>query len=368
MLEVLENDTDPDGDVLTVAATTEVAESQGRLELIDGGRALQFTPAEGAAGTRVVPLHASTTAAAGVSEASVNVRIVPESENAAPASIRSGAISVEQGQQISYNVLADWNDPDGDDLYLVNASPTSGDSVRFSPDGFVTFEHQSAELGLKEVQFTVSDGQHDGGRHADRRREAHRHAEPDRHARLRAGVRRRDRAHRAARERPHRRRVRRSSCSASTEVPDGAIRHPEPRAGHDRLLVRTSPASTSSCTTSAADAAVSVGLVRVQVVEPPAEAPPPIAVKDTAYLRPGEPHVGARARERRLAVGPRARRAVRRRHRDRRPRLGRDPHEHRGPRHRVRGARPPAAVQLHDLRRREHVDRHRHRRARCRRS
>ena len=34
---------------------------------------------------------------------------------------------------------------------------------------------------------------------------------------------------------------------------------------------------------------MSVGLVRVQVVEPPAEAPPPIAVKDTAYLRPGEP-------------------------------------------------------------------------------
>jgi hypothetical protein len=34
---------------------------------------------------------------------------------------------------------------------------------------------------------------------------------------------------------------------------------------------------------------VSVGLIRVQVVEPPAEAPPPIAVKDTAYLRPGEP-------------------------------------------------------------------------------
>ncbi|HET6672820.1 MAG TPA: Ig-like domain-containing protein, partial [Agromyces sp.] len=38
-----------------------------------------------------------------------------------------------------------------------------------------------------------------------------------------------------------------------------------------------------------ADAAVSIGLVRVQVVEPPAEAPPPIAVKDIAYLRPGEP-------------------------------------------------------------------------------
>ena len=38
---------------------------------------------------------------------------------------------------------SDWIDPDGDDVFLVNASPTSGDSVRFSPDGFVTFEHQT---------------------------------------------------------------------------------------------------------------------------------------------------------------------------------------------------------------------------------
>ena len=78
------------------------------------------------------------------------MRIVPGTENVAPTSVRSGAVSVEQGQQISYNVLADWNDPDGDDVFLVNASPTSGDSVRFSPDGFVTFDHKSGELGLKE--------------------------------------------------------------------------------------------------------------------------------------------------------------------------------------------------------------------------
>jgi len=31
--------------------------------------------------------------------------------------------------------------------------------VRFSPDGFVTFDHKSGELGLKDVAFTVSDGQ-----------------------------------------------------------------------------------------------------------------------------------------------------------------------------------------------------------------
>ena len=31
--------------------------------------------------------------------------------------------------------------------------------MRSSPDGYLTFEHKSAELGLKEVKFTVSDGQ-----------------------------------------------------------------------------------------------------------------------------------------------------------------------------------------------------------------
>src|SRR5690606_13706287 len=61
-------------------------------------------------------------------------------------------------QTVSYNVLTDWKDPDGDDLFLIGASPKSGDLVRFTPDGFVTFTHQTSELGEKEVVFQVTDG------------------------------------------------------------------------------------------------------------------------------------------------------------------------------------------------------------------
>ena len=287
VLEVLENDTDPDGDVLTVAETTEVAESQGRLEVIDGGRALQFTPAEGAAGT-VSFRYTVDDGRQGVSEASVNVRIVPEPGNAAPTSIRSGAVSVEQGQQISYNVLADWNDPDGDDVFLVNASPTSGDSVRFSPDGFVTFDHKSGELGLKEVAFTVSDGQLTATGTLTRRREAHRHAESHRHARLRAGLRRRDARSSSRSRTTSPRRGRRSRLLGVDQVPTGASVTPNPERG-TIAFSSNEPGEYIFLYNVGADAAVSVGLVRVQVVEPPAEAPPPIAVKDTAYLRPGEP-------------------------------------------------------------------------------
>jgi large repetitive protein len=286
VLEVLENDTDPDGDVLTVAGTSDVAESQGRLEFIDGGRALQFTPAEGAAGT-VSFRYTVEDGRKGVSEASVNVLIVPESENAAPISMRSGAVSVEQGQQISYNVLADWSDPDGDDVFLVNASPTSGDSVRFSPDGFVTFDHKSGELGLKEVAFTVSDGQLTaaGTLTVDVKPAGSLNpvGTPD-FAQVFAGE--------TALIQPLENDLTPSGAPLTLlgvdQVPEGASVTPNPERG-TIAFSSSAPGEYIFLYNLGADAAVSVGLVRVQVVEPPSEAPPPIAVKDTAYLRPGEP-------------------------------------------------------------------------------
>ncbi|MBT2499659.1 tandem-95 repeat protein [Agromyces sp. ISL-38] len=286
VLEVLENDTDPDGDVLTVSGTSEVAESQGRLELIDGGRALQFTPAEGAAGT-VSFRYGVDDGRKGASEASVNVRVVPEPENAAPVSLRSGAVSVEQGQQISYNVLADWIDPDGDDVFLVNASPTSGDSARFSPDGFVTFDHQSGELGLKEVQFTVSDGQATaaGVLTVDVKPTGALNpiGTPD-FAKVFTGE--------TVLVNPLENDLSPSGAPLSLlgvdDVPGGASVTPNLERGTIAFSANA-PGEYIFLYNLGADAAVSVGLVRVQVVDPPTEAQPPIAVKDTAYLRPGEP-------------------------------------------------------------------------------
>ena len=286
ILEVLENDTDPDGDVLTVASTTDVSEASGRLELIDGGRALQFSPAEGAAGS-VSFRYSVDDGRAGVAEASVNVRIVPESENAAPVSIRSGAVSVEQGQKISYNVLADWNDPDGDDLYLVNASPTGGDSVRSSPDGFLTFEHKSAELGLKEVKFTVSDGQTTAAGtlvvEVKPAGSLNPIGTPD-FAQVFVGE--TELIEPLANDL--------SPSGAALEllgvegVPDGASVTPNLERG-TIAFSSGEPGEYIFLYNLGAGATVSVGLLRVQVTEPPEVAPAPIAVKDTAYLRPGEP-------------------------------------------------------------------------------
>jgi hypothetical protein len=157
IFSVLDNDSDPDGDVLVISNYDSIAETTGTLDPIDGGRALQFTPVEGFVGT-ISFNYTVDDGRGGTASANVAARVVPTEINEDPYSVRLPGVSVEANQTISYNVLSDWRDPDGDDLYLVGASPKSGDLVRFTPDGFITFTHQTSELGEKEVQFQVSDG------------------------------------------------------------------------------------------------------------------------------------------------------------------------------------------------------------------
>ncbi|MEY2848528.1 MAG: hypothetical protein RI885_1193 [Actinomycetota bacterium] len=158
ILPVLDNDTDPDGDVLVVTSVDPVAETTGKLDFIDGGRALQFTPSADFVGGFVVGYQVQDGRPGGSASARLTVDVRPVEINEVPLSARLSATTAESGQTVEYNVLNDWTDPDGDDLYLVGASPKSGDLVQFTPDGFVTFSHRTSELGVKEVSFLVSDG------------------------------------------------------------------------------------------------------------------------------------------------------------------------------------------------------------------
>ncbi|MET1017667.1 MAG: Ig-like domain-containing protein, partial [Leifsonia flava] len=160
ILPVLDNDTDPDGDVLTIGRTLQgLAPESGTVEFIDGGRALQFTPnPDQSAGTVSFRYSVSDGRPGGVSEANVSVTIMPAEANGAPVEQRKGAVSVEAGQSITYNPLIDWRDPDGDDVFLQSAASDSGDLVRFSHQGFVTVTHTSAQLGPRDIVYVVSDG------------------------------------------------------------------------------------------------------------------------------------------------------------------------------------------------------------------
>lgn len=288
ILSLLDNDTDPDGDVLVISDYDAIAESTGQLDPIDGSRALQFTPAAGFVGT-VALNYTVDDGRGGTDSARVTVRVVPDALNELPIAVRTGGVSVEADQSVTYNVLADWKDPDGDDLFLIGASPKSGDLVRFTPDGFVTFTHKTSELGEKEVAFQVTDGR-DGAVTGTLVVTV----EP-------AGslnpVGTPDFAETFVNE------VVEIDPLANDIIPSGlpktlaAIEEPGgptvARFSSDTGLISFSSSAPGVYYikyTVAAGTATSVGIVRVDVNEKPADdSLPPIAVKDIAYLRGEEP-------------------------------------------------------------------------------
>ncbi|TFC45460.1 fibronectin type III domain-containing protein, partial [Cryobacterium sp. TMN-39-2] len=176
---------------------------------------------------------------------------------------------------------------DGDDIYLVSASPTTGDGVRFGPEGFVTFESKTAELGVKEVQFVISDGllTATGVLTVDVKAPGSLNpiGTPD-FTTVFLGE--------TALIEPLKNDVTPSGAPLAligvNEVPNDLTAVPNLERG--TVAVSANKAGSYVFTYSlGAGATSSVGLIRVDVLENPDDVQPPIAVKDTAYLRAGEP-------------------------------------------------------------------------------
>ncbi|WP_104092067.1 Ig-like domain-containing protein [Arthrobacter sp. GMC3] len=157
ILPVLYNDSDPDGDVLTVRDVGDKLQS-GELQTIYGGTGLQLAVPAGAAPGSESFSYTADDGRGGTAPAAVSIRVVPESENTGPISMRPTSMVVVQGQTISQNVLADMIDPDGDNIFLVGAK--AGDDtaeVKFTPDGELSYVDNGQSAGPKTVTISVSD-------------------------------------------------------------------------------------------------------------------------------------------------------------------------------------------------------------------
>ncbi len=287
ILPVLDNDTDPDGDVLVIPEFTQIPEDIGRLDVIDGGRALQFTAGVATTGTASFRYTVDDGREGGTAETTGDIRVVPLDQNAAPVQIRKAAISVEVGQSVEYNVLRDIQDPDGDEVFLDSGAPTSADTVRTAPDGTLTFTHSSGELGFKTVTFAVSDGQVTAAGELTVEVKPTGSITPigtPDFAETFAGD--------AVVIEPLANDVSPNGAALELlgvdQVPGGAS--VDPNLERRTITVRSETAGAVYFRYALkAGAATSVGLVRVEVKPPPTDDPPPVAVKDVAFLRPGEP-------------------------------------------------------------------------------
>ncbi|MDP9981493.1 hypothetical protein J2W14_000873 [Pseudarthrobacter oxydans] len=160
ILSVLDNDSDPDGDVLT-ASVGDNGPASGSLENIYGGTAFQITvPADAKPGTENFGYNAAD--GRGLSAAgSITLNVVGPDENRPPLFKRGEPTTmlVEQGKTVSQNILTDWTDPDGDDLVLMEAKADNDqDQVKVRRDGLLTYQDSGAAPGKKSVTVTVWDG------------------------------------------------------------------------------------------------------------------------------------------------------------------------------------------------------------------
>ncbi|GHG46749.1 ATPase AAA [Flavimobilis marinus] len=285
ILSVLNNDNSAECGIIAISQFDAISPDFGRVESVYGGRALQLTTAAGASGEQSFTY--TITDGRGLdapSTATVRLRVRDEALNDPPEQVRTSAVEVEVGASVTYNALADFVDPDGDDLMLVGARTDGAGTVRTRPDGKLTFLADGEQLGRQAVTVQVSDGREtvEGRLNVDVRPAGslapvidpiHQVAYVGQtiDVNVLAGV-------RSASREPVR--------LAGVEAVDGTTVEPDLAAGTFKFTgSRVGTYYLPFLVTATPQQAT--GLARIDVVERPSEALPPVAVRDMALLPPG---------------------------------------------------------------------------------
>ncbi len=156
VLPVLDNDTDADGDVLT-ASVPDGDPGLGAIQPINNGAALQIAVPENASGSDSF-VYQIDDGRGGTDTATVRLTVHGLDQNVGPTQKRVTTVTVEAGGTVTYNVLPDWIDPDGDDVFLAGVTPADGDEADFTSDGRITYRAIGITQGRKDVTILVSDG------------------------------------------------------------------------------------------------------------------------------------------------------------------------------------------------------------------
>ncbi|WP_341861585.1 cadherin-like domain-containing protein [Gymnodinialimonas sp. 57CJ19] len=151
-IDVLDNDTDVDGDPLEITGAS-VPADQGTVEIV--GNELLFTPAENFNGPATISYSISD-GQGGTDTAEVLVNVTPVNDD--PVAVDDTASTMED-ESVVIDLIGNDTDVDGDTLELASVSvdPALG-TVVDNGDGTVTFTPAPDYNGPVTIDYTVSDG------------------------------------------------------------------------------------------------------------------------------------------------------------------------------------------------------------------
>jgi len=150
-IDAVANDTDPDGDALTITEATVPAE-QGSVAIVDNE--LVFTPAENFNGEATIT-YVVQDPDGNSDTGSVAVTVDPV--NDAPDAV-DDADSTAFNTPVTVDLLANDSDVDGDTLSVVAASvPAAEGTLLDNGDGTVTFTPANGFTGDATISYTIAD-------------------------------------------------------------------------------------------------------------------------------------------------------------------------------------------------------------------
>ena len=159
IIDVLSNDTDPDGDSLTVDSVTQP--TNGSV-VINADETLSYTPASNFIGNDSFN-YTVDDGQGGTDTATVSVDVAPPPPpppppNNAPTAVEDNA-STSEDAAVIIDVLSNDSDPDGDTLTVNAVTPPTNGSVLINGDQTVSYTPASNFNGSDSFSYTVSDGQ-----------------------------------------------------------------------------------------------------------------------------------------------------------------------------------------------------------------
>ncbi len=152
-LNVLANDSDPDGDTLTIAAVSAPAHGAATI----AGNRINYTPANGYSGADSFTYSISD-GKGGTATATVAIAVVvPAPPNRPPVALND-AYTVDQNSSAnSLNVLANDSDPDGDTL-SITAVGTPAHGTATIAGTRISYTPAAGYAGSDSFTYTIADG------------------------------------------------------------------------------------------------------------------------------------------------------------------------------------------------------------------
>ncbi len=151
VINVVNNDSDPDGDSLTIF---DVSEANNGLVTNNEDGTITYTPNNDFFGS---DSFAYTIDDGNGGQATATVTVTVNEVNINPVAMSDQA-TTQEDQAIIIDVLANDGDADGDPLTVIDASEPANGGVSINPNGTITYTPNSGYTGQDAFTYTIDDG------------------------------------------------------------------------------------------------------------------------------------------------------------------------------------------------------------------